>query len=325
MTQKPGSRKGSDFNYGRYFRDMLVLHDLTTFPQDAAWARVLSRDPEPHPVVFYLGCNVLRTSHMVRTAMRILDLLEVDYVAVGGPAYCCGVVHQRFGDEELAQTMGRNAVRSFERFRPERVVMWCPSCIWYYDEICQVPASFKTQHFSEFLVERLGEFRFTREVPQRVTLHYHCNRPRRLQEAQAAEALLSAVPGVQYVRISSDTRLDRACSEFTQQALGGEVWQQIVGEQLREAAEAGAATFATMYHGCQRVICPFEEQRPLVIEHYLSIFARALGIEEEDLYKKYRLWQDPQRVLEDMAPCMRAHGIKPDLARDVVQRSFPTG
>ena len=46
---------------------------------------------------------------------------------------------------------------------------------------------------------------------------------------------------------------------------------------------------ATIYHGCQRLMCGFEAEGAIVIEHYLSVFARALGIEFEDTYKKYRL------------------------------------
>jgi hypothetical protein len=261
---------------------------------------------------------------MIRTITDILDLLAVDYVAVGGPAYCCGIVHHRLGDIEIAQAMGRNAVRYFERFEPERVVMWCPSCIFYYDEIFQVPSSFQTQHVTEFLVEHVDELSFTREVRQRVTLHYHSNRPRRLAEARAAEALLRRVPGLEYVPTDSDTRLEGACSQFTQQALGMNAWQEIIEGQLQQASKSGVEAFATLYHGCQRLICAYEEQYPLAIEHYLSVFARAVGIEHPDKYKKYRLWQDPDRVLADMAPCMQASDLAPEGARMVVQQTFPS-
>ncbi|MBI2887639.1 MAG: (Fe-S)-binding protein [Chloroflexi bacterium] len=317
------SRNKSGYDYAGHFRDIRLLHDLTMSPQDRKWRAVPPRQEEPHQVVLYLGCNVLLTSHMIRTVTAIFDLLEVDYVAVGGPAYCCGIVHDRLGDTELSQAMGRNAVRAFERFHPERVVMWCPSCIHYYDEVFQVPASFQTQHVSEFLVAHLGQLRFVREAQQRVALHYHCNRPRRLVEARAAETLLSAVPGLEYLHVESDPRLDRICSELNQQALGMDVWEGIIEQQFRDAAEGQANTFATLYHGCQRLLCVQEERHPTTVEHYLSVFARALGIEYEDTYKKYRLWRDPERVQADMAPCMRASEVDEGEARRVVLRRFP--
>ncbi|MEE8442546.1 MAG: heterodisulfide reductase-related iron-sulfur binding cluster [Dehalococcoidia bacterium] len=323
MNTKAFSRKKSDFDYAGYFREMRLTHDLMTLPQDKTWRAVPPTEPEPHSVVLYLGCNVLRTSHMIRNVTDILDRLGVDYVAVGGPAFCCGIVHHRNEDTELSQVIARNTVRYFERFNPERVVMWCPSCIVYYDEIFQVPASFQTQHVTEFLAEHVGDLEFVREVPQRVALHYHCDQPGRLAEARAAETLLSAVPGLKYVKIDGDAQLGRACSMATQQALGMDKWQQIIEQQLHQASEAGADTLATMYHGCQRSLCLYEEQHPLNIEHYLSVFARSLGIDHEDTYKKFRLWRDPERVLAEMAPCMQANNVREDQARRVVQRTFP--
>ena len=318
----PISRNRSGYDYASYFREMIVQHDLTTMPEDKKWSAVPQVAPDPHSIVLYLGCNVLRTSHMIRNVTDIFDLLGLDYIAVGGPALCCGIAHHRNGDKELAEVMGRNAVRFMERFEPERVVMWCPSCIFYYDEIFQVPTSFETLHVTELLLEHVGELNFIQEVPQRVALHYHNNRPRRLREAQAARDLLSVVPQLKYVEIESDVRLERSCSSFSQEAIGMHALQQIIEDQLRQAEEADVDTFATVYHGCQRTICEYEDKYPFSIEHYLSVFARALGIEHEDTYKKYRLWQDPERVLAEMAPCMQANGVSVDEAQQVVKRTF---
>ena len=40
-------------------------------------------------VLFYTGCNVLRTPHIVLNVMDILDALELDFDVVGGTAHCC--------------------------------------------------------------------------------------------------------------------------------------------------------------------------------------------------------------------------------------------
>ena len=99
--------------------------------------------------------------------------------------------------------------------------------------------------------------------------------------------------------------------------------RQIVEQQLQSAREARASTLATIYHGCQRTICAYEERHPIAIEHYLSVFARGLGIEHPDLYKKYKLWRDPERVLAEMAPCMQANNVNEAEARRLVQKTFP--
>ncbi|MDA0770303.1 MAG: hypothetical protein BZY79_06290 [SAR202 cluster bacterium Casp-Chloro-G4] len=322
MADKPISRNKSGFAYGPYFREMTVQHDTMMMPENKSWLAVPDKDPEPHKVVLYLGCNVLRTSHMIRTVTDVFDLLGVDYVAVGGPAYCCGIVHQRKGDTELSQTMGTNTVKYFERYQPERVVMWCPSCIYYYDDVFQVPASFETLHVTEFLVEQLDKMNLAPQPSQKVALHYHSAHPRRLQEARAAEQLLSALPGVEYIDIGTDDRLEKACSPSSLEVTGEELWKEIVEGQLQAAADAGVTTFANLYHGCQRQICGYEANQPFTVEHYLSVFARALGIEHEDTYKKYMLLGDTDKILADMAPCMQANGVKPEEARRMVDRTF---
>ncbi len=322
MADKSVSRNKSGFAYGPYFQEMTMQHDVMTMPENKSWLSAPAKDPEPHKIVLYLGCNVLRTSHMIQTVTDIFDMLGVDYVAVGGPSYCCGIVHSRKGDTELSETMGTNTVKYFERFKAERVVMWCPSCIYYYDEVFQVPASFETLHVTEFLVEQLANMELQPQPAQKVALHYHSAHPRRLQEARAAEQLLKAVPGIEYIDIGSDDRLDKACSPSAMETVGADVWKGIMKDQFQTAADAGATTMATLYHGCQREICGYEDKQPFAIEHYLSVFAKALGIEHEDKYKKYMLSGDTDKILSDMAPCMQASGVNVDDARRMVEGTF---
>lgn len=75
---------GSD--YGQYFGEIRLLHDLTTRADERRW-RLTAPEARPgrKPIVLYLGCNVLRTSHMIQTVTSVFDRLGLDYVALGGP------------------------------------------------------------------------------------------------------------------------------------------------------------------------------------------------------------------------------------------------
>ena len=118
------------YDYGRYFGEIALTHDLTSLPGERRWRLTPpGREPELHRIVLYLGCNVLRTSHMIQTITAIFDRLGLDYVAVGGATYCCGIVHHQQGDTAAAGGMSRHTIDLFRRFEPEEVVMWCPSCI----------------------------------------------------------------------------------------------------------------------------------------------------------------------------------------------------
>jgi Fe-S oxidoreductase len=311
------------YDYGRYFGEIATIRDLTTMPGDVRWrAAAPAKEGERHAIVLYLGCNVFRTSHMIQTVTAIFDRLALDYIAVGGPTYCCGIVHHQQGDTAAAGGMADNAIKLFERYAPQEVVMWCPSCIYFYDEVRHARLPFKVSHAAEFLVSRLPEIRFTRRVDASVALHSHnVSEPRR-REGLAGRRLLEAVPGLRYVEIEPDPRYGRSCAPAVQEQVGLDAWNRMAREEIGRAQAAGAGTLATIYHGCQRYLCVFEPERPVAIEHYLTVFGRGLGLEFEDKFKKYRLWQDPERVLAETTPCQRANNVDAARARMVVEDTF---
>jgi Fe-S oxidoreductase len=311
------------YDYRAHFGEVTLTQDLMSRRDERRWR--LTPAPasgEHHDVVLYLGCNVLRTSHMVQTVTAIFDLLGLDYVAVGGPSYCCGIVHHTQGDTEAARGMSQGTIRLFERFSPREVVMWCPSCIYFYDEVQRLTLPFPFRQAAEFLVEHLPALRFTREVRQRVALHYHVQNDSRRREGNAGRTLLEAVPGLTFVPIEPEPSFGRICTAGVQQQLGLETWNGRVRDEIGRAHAAGADTLATIYHGCQRLLCGFEAQAPLSIEHYLSVFARGLGLEFEDTYKRWMLSGDPEAIMADAAPCMEANGVEPAAARAFVERTF---
>ena len=311
------------FDYRKHFGEITLTQDLTTLPEERTWRLAApERAPEPHQIVLYLGCNVLRTSHMVRTVTAIFDRLGLDYVAVGGLTYCCGIVHHRQGDTAASAGMNTRTVELFQRYQPAEVVMWCPSCMYFYDEIQKFPWPFPVRHATEFLVDRLPGLEFTHRVDASVALHYHTQSEARRREGAAGRLLLEAVPGLRFVEVEPEPRFGRLCTADVQAQLGQGVWVALIRDEIARARAGGAEILATIYHGCQRLICGFESEGTIAIEHYLSVFARALGIEFEDRYKTFRLWQDPERVLAESTPCQSANRVDPGRARELVEKTF---
>jgi len=311
------------FDFAGYFKEITLTSDLLT-PRDERSYRVAPpRDGERHDVVLYLGCNVMRTSHMIQTVTQIFDRLGVDYAAVGGAAYCCGIQHHNQGQSASAEKYAHHTIELFQKMAPREVVMWCPSCIHFYDEVLHADLPFPARHPAEFLLEQLPRFTFTQRVDARVAMHDHHTHPVRRREGQAARRLLEAVPGITLVDFDSDPRWGRTCSPSLAQQLGDEAWNAMALADIDRALAAGATHLAGIYHGCHRMNCGFEADRPITIEHYLTLFGRGLGIEVEDTYKKYRLMGDPERVLEEMTPCMATNGVDPERARGLVLTTFP--
>ena len=59
---------------------------------------------ETPDIVFYTGCNVIKTPHIALLVLEVLDALGVTYEVMGGTATCCGIQQFKRGD---AKTAGR--------------------------------------------------------------------------------------------------------------------------------------------------------------------------------------------------------------------------
>src|SRR5262249_23042689 len=83
---------------------------------------------EPPDVVFYTGCNVLKTPHIALLALDIMDAIGTTYRVLGGPSHCGGVVQMRTGDIDTSGRFGENTMDKLARSKSGTVLAWCPSC-----------------------------------------------------------------------------------------------------------------------------------------------------------------------------------------------------
>src|SRR6266404_8792678 len=122
-------------------------------------------------VLFYTGCNVLRTPHIVLNVMDILDALQLDFDVVGGTAHCCGVYQFQEADLPTYERMGHRTFQRFGQSGAAKVLTWCPTCTKNFDELekdVEAP-SFDLGHVSEFLAANLEALkaRFKAYLPRR--------------------------------------------------------------------------------------------------------------------------------------------------------------
>ena len=120
-------------------------------------------------VTFWFGCNMLRHAEMIRLSIMLLERVGYDVSAVGGPAYCCGTVH----DHEL-RASSNMAGRTVEKFNEgatrdgrDKVITWCPSCHMHMSDI-MAPGNathFDIAHLSEILSDRAERLATVMNVP----------------------------------------------------------------------------------------------------------------------------------------------------------------
>jgi Fe-S oxidoreductase len=277
------------------------------------------RDRERADVVFYLGCNVLRTPVIVFSVMDILDRLGVEYAMLGGVANCCGIIHLKLhGDVDRADVIGSGTLAKLAAFEPRMVLHWCPSCVMEFGETVngyrRYPFEFK--HVAHYLADRLDTLRpLLQPVPRRVALHRHDGG---LGIADAVERLLGMVPGLELVPVDEKTHFAYTCGPGALSNLP-DAREAAHRRTVESAVGAGADVLATLYHTCHRDLCVFEGQYPLEVKNWTTVLATALGLpEHEDRYKRIKLHREVSAILEDARDLIQAHGLDVSMLEEVL-------
>ncbi len=270
-------------------------------------------------VVFYTGCNVLKTPHIALLCLDIMDELGVSYRVMGGPSHCCGVIQFRAGDLDTSSRAG-NTIHKLSQSKTGQVLAWCPSCFVQFSEN-MLPtfkqatgeAPFDMTPFIRFLRGKLDQLRpyLRKGVPMRVALHQH---PGVAGVVEAAEDLLGAVPGIEIVELDVPAIGLQSATCATLPSYK----RQVQLKELEAAAAASVDTLVTVYHSDHRELCAHERDWPFRILNVLEIVGESMGFRQDDRYKHLKVMQDADVIVMDAADLIAQHGIDADTARRVV-------
>ena len=305
-------------------QDISVLSQLQL--SEAALIRLGQRPAQEPPrrelpdVVFYTGCNVLKTPHIALLCLDIMDAIDVDYQVMGGPTHCCGIGQLRAGDADTSSRFASNTIAKLSQSKSGEVLAWCPSCFVQFSEN-MLPTlerttgdkPFDMTPFMRFLHRNLDALRplLSREIAMKVALHRH---PGVAGVVAAAEELLRAVPGVELVR------LDVPAVGLQSNSLGAlpAYRRELQLRELELAAAAGVDALVAVYHSDHRDLCAHERDWPFRILNILEIVGASMGLHQDDHYKHMKLKQDVDAIIADASDLMKRHGVNLDTARAVI-------
>ncbi len=277
-------------------------------------------DAETPDIVFYTGCNVLKTPHIALLCLDIMDTLGVTYRVMGGPTHCCGVMQFRAGDLGVSSRIADNTLNKFTQTKSGQVLAWCPSCFVQFTEN-MLPTferetgkrPFDMTPFIRFLrqnLERLRPFLRTR-VEMRVALHRH---PGVAGVMEAAEEILRAVPGIELI----DLKQPAVGLQSINLAVLPAYKREVQLRELEAAREAGVDALAAVYHSDHRELCAHERDWPFRIVNILEIVGESMGFRHEDRYKNMKMTQDVDAIMGECHDLIAQHGLDPEKARNVV-------
>jgi len=322
-TAEEQHRKGSA-GFSKMGRGVRVLSRIQ-LPTDVLrrfrWEGPAETPPE---VVFYTGCNVLKTPHIVLLSLDILEALGVSYSVMGGPGNCCGVIQFRTGDLDAS---GRIVYRTTDRFAASgagKVLAWCPTCMIQIGEnvlpgrqgTSGAPA-YDFEAFVVYLASQLDRLRplMRHPVNKRVGLHEHPGVP---GVCESATRILRAIPGLHYVELAQP-QVGYMCN--TLQPLPA--FKRDVHRGLLEAAaQAKVDALAGVYHACHRELCSHETDWPFEVVNFLELVGESMGIRREDRFKRLKKMQDADAILADVMDLVEQHGLTLEEVRAVIEKDL---
>jgi len=279
------------------------------------------REGELPDFVFYTGCNVLKTPHIVLLALDIMDALGASYQVMGGPSHCCGVLQVRTGDVATSGRMGENSIDKLAQSKSKQVVSWCPSCQVQLGETTlptlermRGAKPFEMTPFTLYLRKNLDRLRplLHERVPMRIALHRH---PGVHGVVEAAEEILRAVPGIEIV----DLHQPAVGLQSNNLKVLPQYRRQLDEAELGAAEAAGVDALVAIYHSDHRALCAHERDWPFRIMNIYEIVGASMGLHEEDHYKRLKIMQDADAILDDCRDLVQKHGLDVTTTRAAIK------
>ena len=284
--------------------------------------------------VFYFGCNILQTPHILLSCIDVFDRLGLDYEVAGGVGHCCGINHIRRGDLEAGAEMGARSLAHFKSYGPEKVITFCPTCQMQYSEyqhlytgkpVLPMAGELKSDeeetlpfvHITQYLVDNLEALRgeFTQKVEKRVAVHLHGGSD---GVEENVMQVLEIVPGLEFVEIEQLSDHGYQCPTL----LIPEAKAAMREKLFDSARRAGVDSLLTVYHSCHRELCDLEKDQPFGIENFMTILGQAMGFEYPDYTKTYKIYEDIDRVIHEAEDTLRAFGVAPEKMREQLQTAL---
>jgi heterodisulfide reductase subunit D len=275
-------------------------------------------------VVFYTGCNVLKTPHIALLCLDIMDALGTSYQVMGGPTHCCGVIQLRTGDTETSSRFAGATIGKLAQSKTGQVISWCPSCFVQFSEN-MLPTferatgtkPFDMTPFMRFLHGQLDRLQplLRNRVEMRIALHKH---PGVAGVMEAAETILRAVPGIEIVDLQQPAVGLQSVNLATLPAYK----RQLQLQELEAARSAGVDALVAVYHSDHRELCAHERDWPFRIMNMMELVGESMGFHKFDHYKHLKVMQDADAVVADAADLIARHGLDPETAKRVVVKSM---
>lgn len=324
-----------NFDYSRYYRRLQDLKKLQ-IPADAVqWTERHARPDRAYDVVLYLGCNILRTPDVAADVVAVFRALEVDFIALAGVQFCCGITWDKQGETAKGQQVAGGTIERLAAYKPRLVVQWCPSCdVHFTDVVAGRDAKtlpFAVTNAPAFLreLDARGRIPWRHPVAGKMALHTHSGRDGHAVGQRRAHAdrdnvgyLLGRLPGGRYLGpVEAPAEFDYDCGPSLS-SLPRERWLATRAGLLEATRALGADTMVTVSHACQREWCDTAEDG-FAVRNYISLLAESLGCArnyESNPLEELKRVGEPESIVARTEANWASHGLDRAEATELARR-----
>lgn len=194
--------------------------------------------------VVFLGCQYGSRLNKTKKYLRIMERLGLPARVEGG--LCCGYPMAVLG---FKRSLEEYKKRFLDRFEPQQMVAFCPSCALFLKE----EYGFEARHILQVIAQKLKG----RELPANgklVTYHDPCDLSRGMKITEEPREILKAL-GYKVVEMRHNKAQSRCCGGgggilTTDQQMSG----KIAEDRIKEALETGAEVLVTACPTCEQVL-----------------------------------------------------------------------
>ena len=302
-------------------RGVRVLSRLQLAPD------ILERlSPKSHPgdknvpdVVFYTGCNMLKTPHIGLLCLDILERLDFTYEVHGGPSTCCGILQFRPGDVEGSARQALKRIEKLTKSKSSRILSWCPTCQIQFSEVALptyeeiLSSTFNMTMFPNFLLEHLEKLKplLQQRVEKRVALHEYSGE---LGVVEAVKTLLDAIPGLEVVD------LGHRSAGYTGTALAPmkDYLKKSIKDTLLAAEKLNVDILVGIYHNDHREFSGHEAAWNFKVANYMELLGESMGLDQPDIFKQFKLMGDVDAIIEASSELILQHDLDVETLREVI-------
>jgi len=233
-------------------------------------------------ICFFGGCgHTWAAPDVVYQMISILEESGDDFMTIGNPEFCCGMIYSILGFLDLWMDQTNKLLNKYLSLkpRPKKLLLHCPGCTTIHlfdvarygidlplDHLRKMPNGIKMEHISQHTLQLIKERKITPQesVPMTVTYNDNCSIGGRLTLVgegifEEPREVLRSIPGVELIE-SDYVRENAFCCGIMTKTLGfgtnqKELFKHTaykVNEKLfRNILEKGSDTLITPCMGCE--------------------------------------------------------------------------